>query len=354
MSLESYDYTTAYGEHGNGKYLAEGETLEKTIEEDAKILREHNISKKEIGRSLRKLFLTYNDFALSPSQQEPVKGIVIWREYYDLGSETCPYVNGLYSNIDWRVQVDGLNNGNKKYHPKDGPTFVSDMLPEMIEKIGFFEGNVFYGIKPEWVIAVHEMVKDAKLVPYEPKHAERAWSSPSRFLLHKKDYPHGPGWNSLHHNSYGPGSRGNYSLSDELENYIKNRIKKEGAIEKISPTLIAHITPAKIDLIPPKEIQEKIKKKIEWFVEDTKIWPPSVQPSYIASLSDILNDINVISHNREFIGMLEISEKISLVPNEFFSIKGLPLSHCLYGILSWQEAGSTICICLDGRSKRVG
>lgn len=66
--------------------------------------------------------------------------------------------------------------GNKGYHPKDRPTVVSEMLPEMIEKLGFFEGTVYYGIKPEWAIAVHNIIKKYEFIPYKRTETKNAWS----------------------------------------------------------------------------------------------------------------------------------------------------------------------------------
>jgi len=89
--------------------------------------------------------------------------------------EYCPYVPGLYSNVNWHVFVDGLQNGNKAVHPKKGPTFVSDMMPEMLAKTGFFEGNVFFGVDPHWAAAIHRLVEQYNPRPYEPFFSPHAW-----------------------------------------------------------------------------------------------------------------------------------------------------------------------------------
>src|SRR3989344_3223531 len=171
---EEFNYTKVYRENGNGKYLAEGETLEGVVQKDAEVLEKHGVSGEEVGRSLRRLFSSYSTFSLSPQSQELAQGIMVGRQVYDLGSEYCPYLSGVSSNVDWHVKVEGLPNGNKAHLPEGGPTFVSNMLPEMIERLEFFEGEVFYGIKPEWALAVHNRVKDSDIVPYEPKYTKDA------------------------------------------------------------------------------------------------------------------------------------------------------------------------------------
>lgn len=185
MEEEHYNYTEAYRQFGNEKYLADDETLEQVIAQDAEILKHHGVSQEEIAHSLRRLFSTFNDFLAhrSPGPQEPMKGIRLWKYVFDLGVEYCPYLAGVYSNTDWLVWVEGLQNGNKGYHPKNGPTNVSDMLPAMIEKMGFFEGKIFYGIKLEWAIAVHNLVRDVPLTSYVPRYEKRAWSSCNSFFL---------------------------------------------------------------------------------------------------------------------------------------------------------------------------
>ncbi len=178
MSCEKgFNYTEAYQQHGNGKYLGEGEIFEGVVAQDAKVLEEHGVTKEEVGQSLRALFSTFNEFLRlrAPGAQHPCPNIELGSHTYELGSESCPYVRGVDSNRDWIVGVEGLSNGNKAYHPEHGPTFVSDMLPDMIEQLGFFEGSVFYGIKPEWAIAVHRIVQQNELTPYISRHEQRAW-----------------------------------------------------------------------------------------------------------------------------------------------------------------------------------
>ena len=41
-------------------------------------------------------------------------------------------------------------------HP---PTLVSAMMPGLIREVHFFEGDVPYGIKPEWAIEIHRIVE---------------------------------------------------------------------------------------------------------------------------------------------------------------------------------------------------
>jgi hypothetical protein len=178
VSAEFYDYTEAYREHGNGVYLAPGETIEEVVAQDAEILERHGVTKEQVGQSLRKLFNTHNNFLeiRAPDIEEPISGVKISWQRFLLGQEHSPYVPGLYSGMDWRVWIDGMHNGNKAYHPTDGPTFVSDMMPEMIEKLGFFEGQVFYGIQPEWAVAVHRLVEEHQPEPYIPTFSKNAWN----------------------------------------------------------------------------------------------------------------------------------------------------------------------------------
>ncbi len=39
------------------------------------------------------------------------------------------------------------------------PTLVSAMLPDLIREVHFFEGDVPYGIKPEWAVEIHRLVE---------------------------------------------------------------------------------------------------------------------------------------------------------------------------------------------------
>lgn len=173
-----FDYVTAYRVHGNEKYLAVGETFEEVVARDKAILDAHGVTHVEVGQSLRKLLSSFNMFLRyrSTGPQYPCPGIKMGNHIYELGVEYCPYIPGKYSNTDWHIWVDGLNNGNKAYHPLKGATFVSDMLPEMIEQHGFFEGSVFYGIQPEWAIAVHKIVQEYDPKPYVPIYTARAWT----------------------------------------------------------------------------------------------------------------------------------------------------------------------------------
>lgn len=185
MSVENFDYTTAYREHGNGIYLEKGETFEGVVARDTKVLETHGVTKEQIGQSLKKLFSSYDEFLPRRGirgPQSPCPEIKMSRQVWDLGQEFCPYLDGVSSSVDWWIKVDGLSNGNKGYHPKDGPTVVSEMLPEMIERLGFFEGTVFYGIKPEWTIAVHNIIKKYELVQYRRIHTKNAWSEHAYFI----------------------------------------------------------------------------------------------------------------------------------------------------------------------------
>jgi len=178
-----YDYTSAYREYGNGVYLAKGEEFDEVVAEDGRILAEEGLTAGEAGNSLRRLLSSYNDFYWhrKPGPQELLPGLTVDRQVHQLGQEYSPYLAGTTSNIDWRVNVEGLSNGNKAHHPKDGATFVSDMLPEMISELGFFEGSVFYGLQPEWVAAIHRLVQQHEPNIYEPSFSKDAWTACGNF-----------------------------------------------------------------------------------------------------------------------------------------------------------------------------
>jgi hypothetical protein len=184
LTAENYDYTTAYREHGNGIYLASGETFGGVIVRDVEILEREGVTKEEVGQSLRRLFNTYNTYLemRAPQIQEPIPGVILARQWFPLGYEQSPYIEGLHSSTDWRVYVKDMSNGNKAFHPPDGPTIVSDMLPRMIEELGFFEGQVFYGIQPEWAIAMHRLIDKHQPEPYVPTFTKDAWDyTPRKF-----------------------------------------------------------------------------------------------------------------------------------------------------------------------------
>jgi hypothetical protein len=176
QGYELFDYTTAY-RAGNGVYLAEGQTFEEVVNSDKAILEAEGITQEQVGSSLRKLFATWDDFIeiRDPQPQYPLPGIMLTRQVYLLGQELCPYVPGLSSGVNWHVFVDEMGNGNKAVHPIDGPTFVSDMMPEMIAKTGFFEGDVFFGIDPNWAVAMHRLVEKYQPQPYIPTLTKDAW-----------------------------------------------------------------------------------------------------------------------------------------------------------------------------------
>lgn len=179
---EDFDYTAAY-RAGNGVYLAEGQTLEGVVAADRATLRQLGVTQEQVGSSLRQLLATWNDFVelRDPQPQCPFPGVVLSMQRYLLGQEWCPYVPGLYSSINWCVFTEGIANGNKAIHPIDGPTFVSDMMPEMIAKTGFFEGDVFFGVDPKWAALIRRMVELHQPQPYAPTFSQDAWD-----YVHKK------------------------------------------------------------------------------------------------------------------------------------------------------------------------
>jgi hypothetical protein len=190
VSPDQYNYTQAYREHGNMKYLAEGETFEGVVAHDAAILAECGVSQEEVGLSLRGLFSTLNTFLPSraPQVNEPVPGIVLSRQVFELGQEHSPYLRGAYSNTDWYVYTENMSNGNKAYHPISGPTIVSDMLPEMIAQLGFFEGTVYYGIDPLWAVAIHRLMEKYRPEPYVPVYTMEAWDSITWYSPTKREF----------------------------------------------------------------------------------------------------------------------------------------------------------------------
>lgn len=217
-AAEQYDYTTAYREHGNGVYLAEGETVESVVENDLRILERHGVTPERVGASLRKLLDTFDTFQelRDPGPQHPCPGVTLTRQVFLLGYEPCPYLDDATSSIDWRIHVDGLTNGNKARHPTAGPTFVSDMLPDMISRLGFFEGNVFYGIDPEWAVEIHRLVEGNNLTEYQPRYAKSAWE---RFGIAGQKYPEG--------------------VADFIIRYASQ-------VEEVLPGVTAHIAPGDI------------------------------------------------------------------------------------------------------------
>lgn len=176
QKYHTFDYTTAY-RAGNGVYLAEGEVFDEVVAQDQAILESYGLTKEIVGKSLGRLFATWNNFIeyRDPQPQYPVPGIMLTRQVYLLGQEWCPYVPGLCSGVNWHVFVEGMKNGNKAVHPKDGPTFVSEMMPEMIAKTGFFEGNVFFGVDPHWAVAIHRLVEEHNPQSYVPTFTKHAW-----------------------------------------------------------------------------------------------------------------------------------------------------------------------------------
>lgn len=177
---ETYNYTAAYREHGNMRYLAEGETFDNVVAHDGAILAEHGVTAEEVGQSLRHMFSTVNTYLTvrAPRIESPLPGVVLTMQSF-MGSEFSPYIKGLSSYRDWRVHTANMSNGNKAYHPIAGATFVSDMLPEMIAELGFFEGAVFYGIQPLWAIEIHRMIERYQPPVYEPVHTVDAWDAPT-------------------------------------------------------------------------------------------------------------------------------------------------------------------------------
>ncbi len=175
---KGFDYTAAY-RRGNGIYLSPGETFDEEIAKAAAVLAENNVTAQEIGSSLRLLTSTYNRFLGYRLQepQQPCPEIKLKRKMWELGREIAPFGNGKYTSyIDWWVWVDGLGNGNRADHPPDGPTVISEMLPDLISDLGFFEGSVYYGIDPLWAISVHRFTEHRNLLPYKPLYSKEAWS----------------------------------------------------------------------------------------------------------------------------------------------------------------------------------
>lgn len=139
-------------------YLKEGQTFEEVVRQDAEVLRKAGVTHRQVGNALEKVLKSYNwhkegrrfDFQ-RVNDTLSVSGV----QYR--GIEVCPYDNSLIASRDFYVA--GLPNGNKEGNQHHEKTLVSEMIPDLIRKLHFFEGDVPYGIKPEWAVQVFEIVE---------------------------------------------------------------------------------------------------------------------------------------------------------------------------------------------------
>jgi hypothetical protein len=242
-SEERAAYVDAYQNHGNGKYLADDETYEEVVARDLATLAAAGVTKEQIGQRLRQLFQAFNTFLAHRDRGPQViaPGISLWLQIWDLGYEACPYLPGVTSNIDWYVYAEGLQNGNKAYHPKTNPTVVSDMLPEMIEKLGFFEGQVFYGIDPVWAVAIWEKLKGVNLEPYVPKLEKRAWDGVRAFFQSWEGKKYDPETDNRFLGLHVPDEQ------LDLLYPIKELLAQAIHTEKITPHITGYVVPGDVD-----------------------------------------------------------------------------------------------------------
>lgn len=177
MNLECYIQN--YRTHGNENYLAPGETFADVAQDFERELADLGLTCEQVADSLERITATYNTFweHRLPGPQSPYPGINLYRYRYDLDFEASPYVSGVTSSIDWFIEIAGIENGNKAFHTPDCATTVSDMLPKMLREACFPEGEVFFGLKAEWLAQVHQFTQDLDLSPYTPTFTPDAWDS---------------------------------------------------------------------------------------------------------------------------------------------------------------------------------
>lgn len=148
-----------------GVYLAEGQTFEDVVRQDAEILRRSGVTYQQIGDALEKVLNSYNWHSCKESQK--VNDTLSISAIQYKGIEECPYDNKLVASRDFLIS--GLPNGNKVRSSNQEPTLVTEMMPDLIRELHFFEGDVPYGICPEWAIQLYEIVKRDGATPWVPK-----------------------------------------------------------------------------------------------------------------------------------------------------------------------------------------
>jgi len=136
-------------------YLKEGQTFEDVVRQDAEVLRKAGVTHQQVGDALEKVLKSFNWH--SGGRNQKVNDTLSVDAVAYRGFEICPYDNSLTASIDFFVS--GIPNGNKAGRSADDPTMVTKMMPDLIRKLQFFEGDVPYGIRPEWAIQVYEIVE---------------------------------------------------------------------------------------------------------------------------------------------------------------------------------------------------
>ena len=138
-----------------GHYLKEGQTFEDVVRQDAEVLKKAGVTHQQVGDALEKVLKSYNWH--SGGRNQRVNDILSVDAVEYMGFEICPYDKNLTASRDFFVS--GVPNGNKAGRSAEDPTMVTEMMPNLIRKLQFFEGNVPYGIRPEWAIQVYEIVE---------------------------------------------------------------------------------------------------------------------------------------------------------------------------------------------------
>lgn len=138
-----------------GHYLKEGQVIEDVVRQDAEVLRKAGVSHQQVGDALEKVLKSYNWH--SGGRNQRVNDTLSVDAVAYRGFEICPHDNSLTASRDFFIS--GIPNGNKTGRSADNPTMVTEMMPDLIRKLQFFEGDVPYGIRPEWAIQVYEIVE---------------------------------------------------------------------------------------------------------------------------------------------------------------------------------------------------
>jgi len=140
-----------------GVYLAEGQSFDEVVIRDSAILKKAGVTPEKVADSLQKVLNSYNWFLDDDEQR--VNDVLRVSGHQSKGVVFYPYDNAIHANSRDYL-VFGLPNGNKSSMNSDDPTAVGDILPKTIREQCFFEGDVPYGLRPEWVIQVHNIVTE--------------------------------------------------------------------------------------------------------------------------------------------------------------------------------------------------
>ena len=136
-------------------YLKEGQTFEEVIRQDAEVLRNAGVTYQQVGDALEKVLKSFNWH--SGERNQRVNATLSVEAVGYKGFEICPYDNSLIASRDFFI--GGIQNGNKAGRSADDLTIVTEMMPDLIRKLQFFEGDVPYGISPEWAIQVYKIIE---------------------------------------------------------------------------------------------------------------------------------------------------------------------------------------------------